>query len=176
MHCEHSIPSGDFNVTVDDPYIKSFCKSYRFKSLIRDLTCFENPENFSHIDLILTNSPLVKETSFTDFHQIINSFMKTNFQKLKSKVGLCRVYNGFSNEDYKQGLLQNLSLDNIYTNSRALEKFLQNCIIALNQMVPKSKKYICGNGMSFFNKELFSEYKKQNKNIYSKQQNSVFLY
>ena len=43
-------------------------------------------------------------------------------------------------------------------------------------MVPKSEKYICGNGMSFFNKELFSEYKKQNKNIYSKQQNSVFLY
>ena len=37
--------------------MESFCESYRFKSLIKDPTCFKNPENPSCINLILTNSP-----------------------------------------------------------------------------------------------------------------------
>ena len=87
--------------------MESFCKSYRFNVLIRDSICFKNPENPSCIDLILTNSPLTKETSLSDFHQIIDSVIKTNFYKLKSKVGCCRDYSGFSNEDYRERLLQN---------------------------------------------------------------------
>ena len=40
-------------VSVDDPLMESFCESCRFKTLIKDPTCFKNPESFSCIDLIL---------------------------------------------------------------------------------------------------------------------------
>ena len=65
--------------------MQSFCESYRFKSLIKDLTYFKNPEYPSCIDLILTNSPYsfqnscVIESGLLDFHKIIVSVMKTTF-------------------------------------------------------------------------------------------------
>ena len=65
--------------------MQSFCESYRFKSLIKDLTYFKNPKYSSCIDLILTNSPYsfqnscVIETGLSDFHKIIVSVMKTTF-------------------------------------------------------------------------------------------------
>ena len=56
-HYETTILLGNFNVSIDDPHLESFCESYRFKSLIKDPTCFKNPAYPSCIDLILTNSP-----------------------------------------------------------------------------------------------------------------------
>ena len=56
----NNILIGDFNVSIDDPHMKSFCEfcePHRLKSLIKDPACFKNPENPSCIDLILTNSP-----------------------------------------------------------------------------------------------------------------------
>ena len=66
----------------------SFCESYRFKSLIKDPTCFKNPESPFCIDLILANNsysfqnPWVIETGLPDFCKMIVSVMKTTFQKL----------------------------------------------------------------------------------------------
>ena len=73
------------NVSIDDPHMESLCESYRFKSLIKDPTCFKNPESPSSIDLILTNNPYsfqnswVIETGLSDFHKMIVSVMKTTF-------------------------------------------------------------------------------------------------
>ena len=91
-HYENNILIGDFNVTIVDPHMQSFCELYRFKSLIKDPTCFKNPENPSCIDLILTDSPYsfqnscVIETDPSDFHKMIVSVMKTTFQKLKPRI------------------------------------------------------------------------------------------
>ena len=82
-HYENTILIGDFNVSIDDPHIESFCESYRFKSLIKDPTCFKNPESPSCIDLILTNNPYsfqnswVIETGLSDFHKMIVLVTKT---------------------------------------------------------------------------------------------------
>ena len=82
-HYENTILIGDFNVSIDDPHIESFCESYRFKSLIKDPTCFKNPESPSCIDLISTNNPYsfqnswVIETGLSDFHKMIVSVTKT---------------------------------------------------------------------------------------------------
>ena len=87
-----------------------------------------------------------------------------------------------------KNLLHNLSLEIINTNSIGLEKFLQICIKTLDKMAPIKKKYVRGNNMPFFNKELSGSHKKrtqlrnrflkkrsnQNKKPYSKQ--IVFLY
>ena len=89
-HYENTILIGDFNVSIDDPHIESFCESYRFKSLIKDPTCFKNPESPSCIDLILTNNPYsfqnswVIETGLSDFHKMIVLVMKTITETYKN--------------------------------------------------------------------------------------------
>ena len=56
--------------------LDTFCKSYSFNSLIKQPTCFKNPENSSCIDLILTNKPrsfqtkCIIETGLSDFHRM----------------------------------------------------------------------------------------------------------
>ena len=71
---------GDFNVSIDDPHMESFCQSYRFKNLIKDPGCFKNPKNPSCTDLILANNPYsfqnscVIETGLSNFY---NYFSKT---------------------------------------------------------------------------------------------------
>ena len=79
--------------------------------------------------------------------------------------------------------MEKLCLKNINTNSNGLAKFLQICMNTLDQMAPRKNKYVRGNNMPFFNKELSSAYKKrtqlrnrylrkrsyQNKRLYTKQ-------
>ena len=84
-HYENTTLIGDLNVSIYDPHMEYFCESYRFKSYIKDPTCFENPENSSCIDLILTKNPYsyqnswVIDTGLSDFHKMIVSVMKTTF-------------------------------------------------------------------------------------------------
>ena len=128
--------------------MESFCESYRFKSLIKDPTCFKNPESPSCIDLILTNNPYsfqnswVIETGLSDFHKMIVSVMKTTFQKLKPRIVQYRDYTQFSNDNFRKKLLEKLCLENINTNSNGLAKFLQICVNTLDQMAPRKKIHI----------------------------------
>ena len=69
--------------------MKVFCDSYEFKNLIKDATCYKNPENPSCIDLILTNNPNsfqnsgVIETGLSDFHKMMVTVMKTTYIYIK---------------------------------------------------------------------------------------------
>ena len=107
-HYENTILIGDFNVEIDDPHKESFFEWYRFKSHIKDPTCFKNPENPSCIDLILTNSPYsfqnscVIETSLSDFRKMIVSVMQTTFQKLKPRIVQYRDYTQFPNDNFRK--------------------------------------------------------------------------
>ena len=83
---------GDFNVELENRDMEEFFKNYNLESLIEVLTCYENPNNPSCIDLILTSSqrsfqsPCAKETGLSDFHRMTVTFMKASLRKLKSKV------------------------------------------------------------------------------------------
>ena len=46
---------GDFNINVNESYIKTFCNLNGLKSLINEPICFKNPEKPTCIDLILTD-------------------------------------------------------------------------------------------------------------------------
>ena len=48
---------GDFNVGVEEPYMKTFCKNYSLQNLIKQPTCYKNPSRPTFIDLILTIDP-----------------------------------------------------------------------------------------------------------------------
>ena len=54
---ENIILLGDFNVEVKEKNISDFMSTYNLKSLVKQKTCFKNPDTPSCIDLILTNSP-----------------------------------------------------------------------------------------------------------------------
>ena len=46
---------GDFNINVNESYIKTFCNLNGLKSLINEPICFKNPDKPTCIDLILTD-------------------------------------------------------------------------------------------------------------------------
>ena len=107
---ENIILLGDFNVCVDDETMRNFCNSYNLSSLIKQPTCFKNPENPSCIDLILTNKPrsfqstCVIETGLSDFHRMTVSVLKTHFRKLPPKIVTSRDFKKFENDKFVDSL------------------------------------------------------------------------
>ena len=89
---------GDFNTEVTQTSMKVICGSYEFENLLKDATCYKNPENPSCIDLILTNNPNifrnsgVIETGLSDFRKMTVTVMKTTFEKLKPNIIYYRDY------------------------------------------------------------------------------------
>ena len=72
-----------------------FCESHNLKSLIKEPTCFKNPERTSCIDLILTNNfqnSCIIETGLSDFHKMTVTVLKTKFERLKPNIISCGDY------------------------------------------------------------------------------------
>ena len=99
-----------------------FCKNYGLKNLIRQPTRCKTPSNPVCIDLILTNVPrsfqstCVVETGLSDFHLMTLTVMRKSFKKYQLKIINYRSYKNFSNEKYKETLIDNLSKENVINN------------------------------------------------------------
>ena len=71
---ENFIVIGEFTAEMTNNYLEEFCVSYNLRNLIKQPTCFKNPDNSTLIDHILTNHPKifhsssVYETGLSDFH------------------------------------------------------------------------------------------------------------
>ena len=52
---EHLLILGDFNANISEPTLTSFCTLSKLKNLVKEPTCYKNPNNPSCIDLFLTN-------------------------------------------------------------------------------------------------------------------------
>ena len=78
----------DFNACVDDEALLNFCKIFSFNNLIKQFTCFKNPENPGCIDLILTSksrsfqTKCIIEARLSDFHRMTTNVLKMHFQKI----------------------------------------------------------------------------------------------
>ena len=85
---------GDFNIdtkkensTAYDK-LEEFCDSFNLTNLVKSETCFMYNHK-STIDLILTNKPRsfqitnVTNTSVSDSHKLITTFMKSHISRLK---------------------------------------------------------------------------------------------
>ena len=55
---------GDFNSQTTETHMKDFCELYSLENLIKEPTCYKNPNNPSLIDLMLTN----RKKLFLQFH------------------------------------------------------------------------------------------------------------
>ena len=99
---------GDFDTEPHRSDMKDdFCKSYKLSNLIKEPTCYKNPENPSCIDLILTNYPRsfqnssVIETGQSYFHKMTVTVTKLTFQKFKPKVTLYKNFKKFSSDTFR---------------------------------------------------------------------------
>ena len=166
---ENYIVLRDFNVEVDNNAISSFCDAFDLVNLIRELTCYKNPEKPSCIDLILTNKPHsfqnsgVIETGLSDFHKMTVTITKMTFQKLKPRIINYRDYKFFDNVRYRNALLQEISSSYLEFNGNRFSGFFDICRTTLDQHAPRKKKYARGNHMPFINKTLSKEIMKRTK-------------
>ena len=84
---ENFILIGDFNAEESDTTIKDFCDIYSFKNLIKDATCFKNPDKPNCIDLMLTNrnrsfqNSSVTDTGLSDFHKMTVTVLRSYLNK-----------------------------------------------------------------------------------------------
>ena len=151
---------GDFNVGIDEIHMKSFCENYDLKSLIKQPTCYKNPDCPTCIDLILTNVPrsfqstCVVETGLSDFHLMTLTVLRKSFKKFQPKLIKYRSYKTFSNEAYRETLRNNLSKENFINNDDGFQRFCDISLNALNKHAPCKKKHARGNQIPFLNKNL----------------------
>ena len=98
----------------NDSSISVLRETYDLKSLIKEPTCYKNPNESSSIGLILTSKTrsfqhsCVIETSLSDFYKITGTVMKTLFEKLQPRVVNYRDYKYLENNRFKSELLSEL--------------------------------------------------------------------
>ena len=111
---------GDFNAEDSETCLSEFLYQYEAKNIVKDKTCFKNPENASCIDLFLTNSPssfqntMAISTGLSDFHKMILTVCKCTFVKAAPKVIRYRDYKKFNEEHFRTELKNSLRSTEIF--------------------------------------------------------------
>ena len=151
---------GDFNVEPEEVNMLDFLNIYNLKNLVKQKTCYKNPENPSCIDLILTNSHRsfqntnVFETGLSDFHKMTVSVLKSHFPKQKPNIFSYRNFKRFRNNSFRAELdneLLKYDLCNI--------EFLD----ILNKHAPIKKKFVRANQSNFMTGKLRKAIMKRSK-------------
>ena len=96
----------DFNADVSDPSVTSSCTLFKLKSIVKEPTFNENPENPSCIDLFLTNCPrsfhstCLYETGLSHFRKLVVTILRISFEPLPPKVIKYRNYKNFDEDKF----------------------------------------------------------------------------
>ena len=149
--------------------MKAFCDNYDLTSLIKQPTCYKNPNNPTCIDLILSNTPrsfqstCVIETGLSDFHLMRLTVMKKSFRNFHPRLINYRSYKNFSNEVFRECLLEKLSKEVSVNNDEGLQRFCDINLQVLNQHAPQKLKYVRGNQTPFMTKQLSKEIMKRSR-------------
>lgn len=90
---ENTIVLGNSNATLEETALKNFCETFNLKKkLVKEPTCFKNPNIPSSIGLILTNkirsfqNSSTVTTGLSGLHKIIVSALKLQLHKLVPRV------------------------------------------------------------------------------------------
>ena len=148
--------------------MKTFCNNYYLTSLIKQPTCYKNPNN-PHIliwfDLTPKNfqNTCVIETGLLDFHLMTLTAMKKSFRKFYLGLINDRSYKNFSNEAFRELLLEKLSKEVFVNNNKRFQKFCDINLHVLNQHAPQKIKHVWGNQMSFLTKQPSKEIMKKSR-------------
>ena len=127
---ENIILISDFNVEISDSHMNSFSAIYHLKSLIKEPTCYKNPEKPTCIDLILTNSPrqfqapLTLETGLSDFQKMVLAAFKSESPYQKLKMISYRNYKHFDRNHFEKEIKNTLTIQKIWPKNFYLLKTL----------------------------------------------------
>ena len=127
----------------------NFLNTYHLKNIVKQKTCFKNPDRPSCIDLILTNSSrsfqdtCTVETGLSDFHKLVVTVLKLYFPKQKPNIQTFRDYKIFQNDLFRSELDYELSKLDVC--NLEFEHFLNIFIEVLNKHAPIKKKYLRAN-------------------------------
>ena len=147
---------GDFNTEDTEPQISRFLHQYDANNLVKEPTCFKNPDNPSCIDLFLTNkrnsfqNTLTVSTGLSDFHKMAATVLKTTYRKPKPKEIVYRNYKKLDKELFRAEL-KNAIMNGEVTNYHEFEKtFLK----ILNKHAPIKRRFIRANDVPYMTKAL----------------------
>ena len=149
---------GDFNNKPEEKNMSNFLNTDHLKNIVKQKTCFKNPERPSCIDLILTNSSrsfqdtCTVETGLSDFHKLVVTVLKLYFHKQKPNIQNFRHYKTFQNDLFRSELDYELSKLDVY--NLESEHFVNIFIEILNKQAPIKKKYLRANQREFMSKKL----------------------
>ena len=158
---------GDFNAEPEEESISEFLNLYNLKNLVKQSTCFKNPNKPTCIDLILTNCPRsfqntdTFETGLSDFHKRTFTVLKQHFPKQKPRAVIHRQYKNFRN-DYFRIELENALLK-YDINNIDYDSFIKILLTVLDKHVPVKKKYLRANHANFVTKQLRKAIMKRSK-------------
>ena len=150
---------GDLNSEPTESAIRDFCQIYGCKNLIKDHTCFTNPERPSCNDLIITNRPkcfqnsVTLETGFSDFYKMITTVMKVFYKKQKPTIIAYRSYKHFSNEVFMADVQNRISQVTSENNELEFDIFKTALNEVIQRHAPIKRRYVRLNQALFINKK-----------------------
>ena len=159
--------AGDFNTEDSEPCLSNFLYQYEARNLVKEKTCFKNPNNPSCIDLFITNSSNsfqntgVVSTGLSDFHKMVVTVLKSTYTKAKPKEIAYRNYKDFDQTTFNKDLKTNLQLEIVKNYIDFEGIFLE----VLNKHAPMKKKTIRDKKFWKTIKPLFSEKGQKNQKI-----------
>ena len=124
------------------------------KCIVKDKTCFKNPNNPISIYLFLTNfsncfqNPTDICTGLSDFHKMIVTVQKYTFFKSKPRVIHYRCYKDVDNISFRNELRARLSVTANY------DEFDKVYLQVLNNHAPMKSKAVQANHASYMSKAL----------------------
>ena len=134
---------------------------FKLKNLVKEPTCYKNPENLNYIDLFLTNcarsfySTCVFETGLFDFHKLVLTILRWKFKTLPPKIIRCRTYKQFDEEQFK-AVFQNC-FNEMNSSDLNVEVFKMLFSNALNKFAPVRKNTFVLFNLDLLTKSLVKE-------------------
>ena len=136
----------DFKSEDTEPSLSEFLEQYEAKNIMKNETCFKNPDRSTCFDLFLINSPrsfqntMTISTRLSDFNKMIITVLKSSFTKLKAREMYYMDYKNFSTNSFKEDLT--LSLDHI---NKGFDYFEDTFMKTFNRCAPMKKKFVGAN-------------------------------
>ena len=157
---EKFLLAGDFNIEEIESPLGEFLYERDAKNLVKEATCFKNPENPSCIDLFLTNSirsfqgTTTVTTGLSDFHKMVVTVMKTTFPKAKPKVVQYRDYKNFNLQNFRRDLRSKIREEPINT----YDAFEDIFMLTLNNHAPQKSKVLRANDKPLYDQSFKESY------------------
>ena len=85
---------------------------------------------------------------------MIVTVMKTSYQKIELRVINYWDYKNFSNERFRESLIENLKGKLLGNSGQCFSNFINTCNTVFDKQLPEKKKYVRDNQSPFMNKTL----------------------